>query len=64
MDTAYANVEEESGDGTCSFEFWVREPGPDGLGPVLERVRRRAIEQRLRQWSDKSLDRSALSSLR
>ena len=34
-----------------SNEFWVQEPGADGPGPVLERFKRRAIEQRLRQWS-------------
>ena len=38
-------------DGQATFEFWVQETSGDGLGPVLERVKRRGIEQRLRQWS-------------
>eukprot|EP00966_Prymnesium_polylepis_P071251 1654990-Prymnesium_polylepis.1 len=40
-----------SEDGVVSNDFWVQEPGADGLGPVLERHKRRSIEQRLRQWS-------------
>ena len=36
--------------GLVSNEFWVQQPSVDGLGPVLEGVKRRAIEQRVRQW--------------
>ena len=32
-------------------EFWVQQQSADGLCPVLEGVQRRAIEQRVRQWS-------------
>ena len=38
--------------GVVSNEFWVQTMGADGrLGPILEGVKRRAIEQRIRQWS-------------
>ena len=38
--------------GVVSNEFWVQQIGSDGLlGPVIEGVKRRAIEQRIRQWS-------------
>lgn len=37
--------------GLACNEFWVQQPREDGLGPVLEGVKRRAIEQRVRQWS-------------
>jgi len=38
--------------GVVSNEFWVQQTGTDGrLGPIIEGVKRRAIEQRIRQWS-------------
>ena len=38
--------------GLVSNEFWVQQTASDGqLGPVLEGAKRRAIEQRVRQWS-------------
>ena len=38
--------------GVASNEFWVQQTSFDGrLGPILEGVKRRAIEQRVRQWS-------------
>lgn len=40
-----------SAQGVVSFEFWVQQTNSDGKGPVLEGVRRRAIEQRVRHWS-------------
>ena len=37
--------------GVVFNEFWVQQRSAGGLGPVLEGIKRRAIEQRLYQWS-------------
>ena len=54
-------VIQTSQQGRAANEFWVQQQSAEGAGPVAERVKRRAIEQRLRRWSaGKQLDSAAL----
>lgn len=50
VDLSIARATFETADGLACNEFWVQEASEDGSGPVLEDVKRRRIEQRLRQW--------------